>query len=121
MHLRALILALLLAGAIVAGSAQNTAAIQAPPALRPGSGQAGSSAGPTASSYGVPANTPAPTGRGAQPIFPPGQYPVSLPAVSLLGARNDLPNPYEPGVDWGQLPSARTWGSTIAPCRAGRH
>src|SRR5438067_4427056 len=115
MHLRAVVLALVVGGVIeAAGAAQNTPAIPAPPALRPGSGQAGSSAGPTASSCGVPANTPAPTGRGAQPIFPPGQYPVSLPAVSLLGARNDLPNPYEPGVDWGQLPSARTWGSTAS-------
>src|SRR5438093_129283 len=114
MHLRALILALLVGGAIVAGSAQNTAAIQAPPGLRPGSGQADSSAGPAAYTCGVPTNPPAAAGRGAQPIFPPGQYPVSLPAVSLLGARNDLPNPYEPGVDWGQLPSGRKWGSTAS-------
>ena len=44
-------------------------------------------------------------GRGAPPVFPAGQYPVSLPAVSLLGARNDLPNPYQPGVRLG--PAAR--------------
>ncbi len=41
------------------------------------------------------------------------------PAVSPLGAHNDLPNPYQPGVSWGQLPSGRKWGSTagiwIAP------
>ena len=42
-----------------------------------------------------------------------------LPAVSPLGAHNDLPNPYKPGVSWGQLPNGRKWGSTagitIAP------
>ena len=72
-----------------------------------------SSAGAQANSCGVP-TTPPPTGRGAQPTFPPGQYPVSLPAVSHLGARNDLPNPYQPGVDFGQLPSGRKWGSTAS-------
>ena len=35
-----------------------------------------------------------------------------LPPVSPLGARNDLPNPYRPGVSWGQLPNGRHWGST---------
>ena len=34
------------------------------------------------------------------------------PPVSALGARNDLPNPYRPGVSWGQLPGGRKWGST---------
>jgi NHL repeat-containing protein len=34
------------------------------------------------------------------------------PAVSQLGARNDLPNPYGPGVSWGHLPDGRKWGST---------
>jgi streptogramin lyase len=34
------------------------------------------------------------------------------PAVSPLGARNDLPNPYLAGVSWGQLPNGRKWGST---------
>jgi streptogramin lyase len=38
--------------------------------------------------------------------------PGRLPAVSPLGARNDLPNPYKPGVSWGQLPNGRKWGST---------
>jgi hypothetical protein len=47
-------------------------------------------------------------------VFPLGQYPVKLPAVSMLGARNDLPNPYLPGVDWGQLPAGRKWGSTAS-------
>src|SRR5688572_3656294 len=74
-----------------------------------------SSAGPVAHSCGAPAAPPA-AGRGQQlqPIFPPGQYPVKLPAVSLLGARNDLPNPYQAGVDWGRLPEGRKWGSTAS-------
>ena len=46
--------------------------------------------------------------------FRRAKYPVALPAVSLLGARNDLPNPYQPGVDWGQLPAGRKWGSTAS-------
>ena len=54
---------------------------------------------------------PAPA-NGGPPVFPAGQYPVQLPAVSLLGARNDLPNPYAAGVHWGQLPEGRKWGST---------
>jgi len=73
----------------------------------------GSSAGPLSYSCGVP-TAPAPAGRASQATFPPGQYPVSLPAVSLLGARNDLPNPFSPGVDFGQLPPGRTWGSTAS-------
>lgn len=84
---------------------QSAAAIQTPPSESP--------AGPVANSCGVPA-TPPPAGRGVQPTFPPGQYPVTLPAMSLLGARNDLPNPYQPGVDWGQLPPGRKWGSTAS-------
>jgi DNA-binding beta-propeller fold protein YncE len=72
-----------------------------------------SPAGPVAYSCGVPQNPPA-GGRGQQPVFPAGQYPVKLPPVSLLGARNDLPNPFRPGVDWGQLPSGRKWGSTAS-------
>jgi sugar lactone lactonase YvrE len=83
----------------------NLSAVQAPPAE--------SSAGPQASSCGVP-TTPPPTGRGAQPTFPPGQYPVALPAMSHLGARNDLPNPYQPGADFGRLPAGRKWGSTAS-------
>jgi len=34
--------------------------------------------------------------------------------VSLLGARNDLPSPFQPGADWGQLPPGRKWGSTAS-------
>jgi hypothetical protein len=74
----------------------------------------GSSAGPLAYSCGAPATAPASGGRGQQAIFPAGQYPVALPAASLLGARNDLPDPYLPGVDWGQLPPERKWGSTAS-------
>ena len=48
----------------------------------------------------------------------PLRFPTA-PAVSPLGARNDLPNPYAAGVSWGQLPAGRKWGSTagisIAP------
>ncbi len=74
----------------------------------------GSMAGRFAYSCGVPPDG-LPTGAEMkQPTFPEGQYPVKLPAVSLLGARNDLPNPYAPGVDWGQLPSGRRWGSTAS-------
>jgi hypothetical protein len=77
------------------------------------------SAGPLAQSCGVPppsANTAAsqPTAAGGPPVFPIGQYPVTLPSVSLLGARNDLPDPYRPGVSWGQLPEGRRWGSTAS-------
>ena len=72
-----------------------------------------SSAGAMANSCGVP-TTPPPTGRGAQPTFPPGRYPVGLPAVSHLGAHNDLPNPYQPGADFGHLPAGRKWGSTAS-------
>ena len=48
----------------------------------------------------------APSSGAARIRFP------QAPAVSPLGARNDLPNPYRPGVSWGQLPDARKWGST---------
>ncbi|HLI82424.1 MAG TPA: peptidyl-alpha-hydroxyglycine alpha-amidating lyase family protein [Bryobacteraceae bacterium] len=70
------------------------------------------SAGPRAQSCGAP-DAPGGAGRGL-PQFPSGQYPVKLPAVSLLGARNDLANPYGAGVSWGQLPEGRKWGSTAS-------
>jgi hypothetical protein len=79
----------------------------------------GGSPGPLAHSCGVPpasasaGGDKAGGGRGL-PVFPPGQYPVKLPPVSLLGARNDLPNPFHPGVSWGQLPEGRKWGSTAS-------
>src|SRR4030095_3230137 len=74
------------------------------------------SAGPQATSCGNPTGPPPPaTGRGGgELIFPPVQYPVQLPAKSLLGAPNDLPNPFMPGYDWGQLPEGRKWGSTAS-------
>ncbi len=71
------------------------------------------SPGPLAQTCGVPATAPAPGGRGT-PQFPPDQYPVKLPSVSLLGAHNDLPNPFRPGVSWGQLPEGRKWGSSAS-------
>jgi hypothetical protein len=74
----------------------------------------GGSPGPLAQSCGVPpAGASASGGRGT-PVFPPGLYPVKLPPVSMLGARNDLPNPYRPGVSWGELPEGRKWGSTAS-------
>ena len=74
-----------------------------------------SPAGPGAYSCGAPAAPPVPpAGRGLQPVFPAGQYPVGLPPVSHLGAPNNLPNPYQSGVDWGQLPAGRKWGSTAS-------
>src|SRR5258705_234637 len=86
-----------------------------PGAARPFPAPPGSwPAGSLAYSCGVP---PMPLEPGATPqqaIFPPVQYPVSLPAASLLGARNDLPNPYQPGVDFGELPAGRQWGSTAS-------
>jgi hypothetical protein len=77
------------------------------------------SPGPLADTCGGPpaaanaAGGGAGSGRGA-PVFPPGQYPVRLPSASLLGAHNDLPNPYRPGVSWGRLPEGRKWGSTAS-------
>lgn len=71
------------------------------------------SAGPLAQSCGVAPASASGAPRGL-PTFPPGQYPVKLPLVSMLGARNDLPNPYRAGVSWGQLPEGRKWGSTAS-------
>src|ERR1700686_5178195 len=74
------------------------------------------SPGPLAQSCGVPpaAASGQAGGNRELPVFPPGQYPVKLPPVSLLGAHNDLPNPYRAGVSWGQLPEGRKWGSTAS-------
>jgi DNA-binding beta-propeller fold protein YncE len=68
---------------------------------------------PIGDSCGVPAPLGA-TDKPQQPTFPPGAYPVALPAVAPNGARNDLPNPYRDGVEWGQLPPGRQWGSTAS-------
>ncbi len=60
------------------------------------------------------AGSPAPqadTCGSATPVA--DDFPVKLPRVSLLGARNDLPNPYEAGIHWGQLPNGRTFGAPI--------
>lgn len=100
--------ATLLAGAIDGGREAVQTAASPFPTPPPES-----SAGALAYSCGIP-TTPAPTGGPQQPAFPEGKYPVSLPAVSLLGARNDLPSPFQPGVDWGQLPAGRKWGSTAS-------
>jgi sugar lactone lactonase YvrE len=71
------------------------------------------SPGPAATTCGV-TTSPEAGAAPQQAVFPPGRYPVTLPAASLLGARNDLPNPFQPGVDFGQLPAGRTWGSTAS-------
>ena len=63
------------------------------------------SPGPQADSCGVPA-----TESLKAPAVP---FPVALPRVSLLGARNDLPNPYGPAIHWGRLPAGRRWGAVI--------
>ena len=59
-----------------------------------------------------PASVTPPTGSAAAqfPIFPPGEYPVKLPAMSLLGAPNNLPIRIAAGVDWGQLPEGQEMG-----------
>jgi sugar lactone lactonase YvrE len=80
------------------------------------SGTSTGSPGPMADTCGASA-TPvqtaaAPAARGTR-VYPAGQYPIALPAVSLLGARNDLPNPYHAGIHWGTLPDHRVWGSVV--------
>jgi hypothetical protein len=99
----AMVLALFLSQMVVTAAPQT-------PAPSPAGG---SSAGAMASTCGVPATAPAAGTKPQQPVFT-GQYPVSLPPVSLLGARNDLPNRYGEGRDWGQLPAGRKWGSTAS-------
>ena len=54
-------------------------------------------------------------GAGTAQTPPAGNAPLRFPQpppVSPLGARNDLPNPYQPAMSWGQLPGGRKWGST---------
>ena len=68
-----------------------------------GLGADSGSPGPLAQTCGVPpaaASTAGgePSGARKLPQFPAGQYPVKLPPVSLLGAHNDLPDPYRAGV-----------------------
>ena len=71
------------------------------------------SPGPRADSCGMTAEDGTPAGGISSPVVPPGRFPIALPPVSLLGARNDLPNPYRPGVHWGKLPEGRRWGAAI--------
>jgi len=60
-----------------------------------------------AASAGLALSAQAPRPAGTSTLrFP------ELPLVSPLGARNDLPNPYQPGSSWGLLPNGRKWGST---------
>lgn len=73
------------------------------------------SPGPLADSCGVVNEDELPEPQ--TPIFD-GRYPVALPAVSLLGARNDLANPYGAGTHWGSFPEGRVWSSTAGINRA---
>src|SRR5690349_13927641 len=95
------------AGSLAVAAAVIFAALAAPRAAAAGRrGERRAAAGfpgrPADSPAGVKAyscGVPTPSAEGGsrppvQPVFPAGKYPVSLPAVSLLGARNDLPNPY---------------------------
>jgi len=101
-------------GLLAATREMGYAALNVEPAITQINSNAGGSPGRLADSCGVPAQTAANQSQGGRglPVFPAGQYPVKLPALSLLGARNDLPNPFRPGVHWGQLPEGRKWGST---------
>ena len=68
------------------------------------------SPGPVADTCGEPEGGQV---DGGTPVFPAGQYPVELPAASMLGAPNELPNRYQQGFHWGQLPDDRRWGSVV--------
>jgi len=68
------------------------------------------SPGPVADTCGEPEGGQV---DGGTPVFPAGQYPVELPAASMLGAPNALPNRYQQGFHWGQLPEVRRWGSVV--------
>ncbi len=49
------------------------------------------------------------------PVYPPGQFPIKLPAVSPHGVRNDLPNPFHPVTLWkADLGGGRTWESSAS-------
>src|SRR5207237_6203795 len=101
-------------GSLVRTREMGYAMANVEPTITQTNSNVGGSPGLLADSCGVPVQTAANQGQGgrALPVFPAGQYPVKLPAVSLSGARNDLPNPFRPGVHWGQLPEGRKWGST---------
>ena len=68
------------------------------------------SPGPIADTCGEPEGGQV---QGGAQVYPPGQYPIDLPDASMLGARNDLPSPYQPGEHWGRLPDERIWGSVV--------
>lgn len=72
----------------------------------------GGSPGPIADFCGAPQDDQADGGRRGR-VYPDGEYPIQLPDVSFLGARNDLPILYQPGVHWGRLPDGRRWGSAV--------
>ena len=124
LRLLSLIAAIGVAGAgVILFTDGETAYARAGAEITQASAGVGGSPGLLADTCGVPVQSESSRGQGAgargesgggrgAPVFPPGQYPVKLPAVSLLGARNDLPNPYRPGTHWGQLPNGRKWGST---------
>ncbi len=96
--------------AIRTGLLYTVLALYAPGAMAQGSpGPDAHTCVPQAAPAGrdVPANA-------KEPIFPDDQYPVKLPAMSLLGAPNNAPNPFDAGVDFGKLPAGRVWGSTAS-------
>ena len=93
-------------GALILGGASVLA-------LASGAPQAQSTL-PPGYACGAPAAPTPPPAQGGTPVFPEGQYPISLPSVAPHGVRNDLPNPYQAGVNWGVLPQGRTWGSTAS-------
>src|SRR5438874_13549773 len=63
-----------------------------------------------------PRNTAAQSSAASANVQAQTQQP---PAVSPLGARNDLPNPYLAGVSWGRLPNGRSEERRVGKeCRA---
>jgi len=101
-----------LSGSVVAGALAG-ALLASTPRVALAQATGGGAPSAIADTCGVPA-TPARGAGPAPPTFPAGQYPVSLPAISLLGARNDLPNPYRAGAHWGSFPDGRRWSSTAS-------
>lgn len=50
------------------------------------------------------------------PVYPPGEFPIKLPAISPHGVHNDLPLPgrYEAPQPFGMLPNGRKWVSSAS-------
>jgi DNA-binding beta-propeller fold protein YncE len=48
------------------------------------------------------------------PVYPPGEFPIKLPAVSPHGVHNDLPDPYQAPQHFGKLPNGRQWVSSAS-------